>query len=205
MRGEVGQVLLSPCGGSCVEFFQLVVLFSQLSAFVFVVRRFSGTVGKEGADLPPRRFLAGTAELGQHRDFVVGSESAFSVDKLNHKDTVLVGNVSRRDFLCYSQAGPASVTHVLVLFLCLRVGSLSPLFICLSDCTPSVSLCPCIRSLSVVAGPYFLVPRYRGFSVWCCPLLSRLAGSGPEGSDGSALKEGGSVVWVGCLCVVMSG
>ena len=73
---------------------------------------------------------------------VVGSESAFSVDKMHHKDTVLVGNVSRRDFLCYSQAGPARVLSVLVLFLCLRVGSLSPLFICLSDCTPgSVSLC----------------------------------------------------------------
>ena len=32
-----------------------------------------------------------------------------------------------------------------------------------------------------------------------CPLLSRLAGSGPEGSDGSAVKEDGSVVaWCAC-------
>ena len=76
---------------------------------------------------------------------MVGSESALSVDELHHKDTVLVGNVSRHDFLCYSQAGRARVTLVLVLFLCLRVGSLSPLFICLSDCTAgSVFLCPCI-------------------------------------------------------------
>ena len=64
----------------------------------------------------------------QTRDLVDGSESAFSMDKLHHKDTVLVWDVSRRDFLCYSQAGPARVSNVLVLFLCLRISSLSPLF-----------------------------------------------------------------------------
>ena len=99
----------------------------------------------------------------QTGDLVVGSESAFSVDKLHHKDTVLVWVVSRRDFLCYSQAGPARVSHVLVLFLCLRVGSLSPLFICSSDCTPgTVSLSPCICSLSVVDEPFpwATLPRF---------------------------------------------
>ena len=45
----------------------------------------------------------------------------------------------------------------------------------------------------------FLVPRYRDFSVWCCPFLSRLAGGGPEGSDGLAVMEEGSVVaWGAC-------
>ena len=63
----IGQVFLSPCGGSCVEFCQPVVWFSQRSAFVLVVRRFSGTVGREGAGLPPRRFLAATAGLDQVR------------------------------------------------------------------------------------------------------------------------------------------
>ena len=132
----------------------------------------------------------------QTADLVVGSESEFWEDKLHHKDTVLVWDVSRRDFLCYSQAGPARVSNVLVLFLCLRIGSLSPLFHLFVRLHPwlCVSLCPCIGSLSVVAEPYFLVPRYRGFSLWCCPLLSRLAGGGPEGSDGSAVKEDGSVV-----------
>ena len=82
----------------------------------------------------------------QTGDLVVDSESAFSVDKLHHKDTVSVWVVSRRNFLCYFQAGPASVSHVLVLFLCLRVGSLSPFFlICSSDCTAlwpdRISLC----------------------------------------------------------------
>ena len=64
----------------------------------------------------------------QTGDLVVGSESAFSMGKLHHKDTVLVWDVSRRDFLCYSQASPARVSNVLVLFLRLRIGSLSPLF-----------------------------------------------------------------------------
>ena len=52
----------------------------------------------------------------QTGDLVVGSESAFSMDKLHHKDTVLVWDVSKRDFLCYSQAGPARVSNV-VFFL----------------------------------------------------------------------------------------
>ena len=40
---------------------------SQHSVFVLVVRRFSGTVGREKAWLPLRRFLTATAELDQVR------------------------------------------------------------------------------------------------------------------------------------------
>ena len=40
---------------------------SQHSVFVLVIRRFSGTVGREQAWLPLRRFLAATAELDQVR------------------------------------------------------------------------------------------------------------------------------------------
>ena len=99
----------------------------------------------------------------QTGDLVVDFESAFLLDKRHHKDTVSVWVVSRRDFLCYSQAGPASVSHVLVLFLCLPVGSLSPLVIYSSDCTTgTVSLSPCICSLSVVDEPFpwATLPRF---------------------------------------------
>ena len=79
----------------------------QHSVFVLVVRRFSGTVGREGAGFPRRRLFAATLSwiksvryVWQIGDLVVDSESAFSVDKLHHKGTVLVANVSRRDFLC---------------------------------------------------------------------------------------------------------
>ena len=104
----------------------------------------------------------------QTGDLVVDFELAFS--------TVSVWVVSRLDFLCYSQAGPASVSHVLVRFLCLRVGSLSLLFMYSSDCTPgTVSLSPCICSLSVVDEPFpwstlprflWLMLSYLGLSCW---------------------------------------
>ena len=61
---------------------------SHHSVFVLMVKRFSGTVGREKAWLPLRRFLAATAGwiksvrcVWQTGDLVAGSESAFSVDK----------------------------------------------------------------------------------------------------------------------------
>ena len=99
---------------------------SQHSVFVLVVRRFSGTVARKhgfhsvGFWLQRLGWIKSVRCGWQTGDLVVGSESAFSMDKLHHKDTVLVWNVSRRDFLCYSQAFPARVTHVLVLFLSAR-------------------------------------------------------------------------------------
>ena len=143
VRGEVGQVLLSPCGGSCVEFTNLLCCSPYAVLFVSLVRRFSGTVSREGSGLPPCRFWLQKLSwvnfarcVRQTGDLVVDFELAFSLDKLRHKVTVSVWVVSRRDFLCYSEAGPACVSHVLVRFHCLRVGSLSPLFIYSSDCIP---------------------------------------------------------------------
>ena len=46
---------------------QFFTMAFQHSVFVLVVMRFSGIVSREGAGLPPRRFLAATAELDQVR------------------------------------------------------------------------------------------------------------------------------------------
>ena len=81
----------------------------------------------------------------QTGDFVDGSELAFSMDKLHHKDTVLVWDVSEarlplllpgRPCKSLECVGPLSVCALVLSRLC---------FICLSDCTSGyVSLCPCI-------------------------------------------------------------
>ena len=115
-------------------------------------------------------FLAATAETG---DLVVGSESAFSMDKLHHKDTVLVWDVSRRDFLCYSQAGPARVSSVLVLCLCLRIGSLSLLF----HLFVSLHAWPCVS-----------VPMYLIFV--CCGRAQATSIEKPTHDDPRACKPG---------------
>ena len=123
----------------------------QHSVCVLVVRRFSGTVARKhgfhsvGFWLQRLGWIKSVRCGVQTGDLVVGSESAFSMDKLHHKDTVLVWNVSRRDFLCYSEAGP-----VLVLFLCLRVDSLSPLFFCLSTAPQASCLCALVIVLCLL-------------------------------------------------------